>query len=159
ASPSNTCRRKQPGRPCSRRHSFTRSGSACSAPPPNSSNSSRGTAVATSSRRPHGRCGASSSRRHGGRGGSGTAGGGGGGGRGGLELSDVAGPTPPDADDLIAVDEALTRLVAVDPQAAELVNCHFFAGLSIEESAEALGLSRAGAYRLWAFARAWLRCE
>lgn len=62
-------------------------------------------------------------------------------------------------DDLVALDEALTRLAAHDPHAAELVKLHFFAGLPVEQAGEALGLSRAGAYRLWAYARAWLRAE
>src|SRR4249920_2901170 len=42
--------------------------------------------------------------------------------------------------------------------AAQIVQLHFFAGLSIEQAAEALGVSRATAYRQWSFARAWLRC-
>jgi RNA polymerase sigma factor (TIGR02999 family) len=59
-------------------------------------------------------------------------------------------------DDLPALDEALTRLAARDAQAARLVNLHCFAGLSIEQAAELLGLSARTAYRDWAFARAWL---
>jgi RNA polymerase sigma factor (TIGR02999 family) len=62
------------------------------------------------------------------------------------------------AEDILAVDEALTRLAAEDPEAARVVQLHFFAGLSVEEAAEALGVSRATAYRQWNFARAWLRC-
>jgi len=62
------------------------------------------------------------------------------------------------AEDILAVDEALTRLAAEDPEAARVVQLHFFAGLSVEEAAEALGISRATAYRQWNFARAWLRC-
>jgi RNA polymerase sigma factor (TIGR02999 family) len=62
-------------------------------------------------------------------------------------------------DDLVALDDALARLADHDPQAAELVKLHFFAGLPVEQAAEVLGLSRAGAYRLWAYARAWLRAE
>jgi RNA polymerase sigma factor (TIGR02999 family) len=63
------------------------------------------------------------------------------------------------ADELLALNEALTRLAAEDPSAAELVKLHFFSGLSIEETGELLGLSRATAYRHWNYARAWLRCE
>lgn len=59
-------------------------------------------------------------------------------------------------DDLLALDEALERLTAHDPVAAQLVKLHCFAGLSVEQAAEALDLSRTNAYRLWTFARAWL---
>jgi RNA polymerase sigma factor (TIGR02999 family) len=73
-----------------------------------------------------------------------------------LEGQDV--PIRPLPDEIVALDEALTRLTAEDPEAAQLVQLHFFAGLSIEQAAEALGVSRATAYRQWSFARAWLRC-
>jgi RNA polymerase sigma factor (TIGR02999 family) len=62
-------------------------------------------------------------------------------------------------DNLLALDEALTRLAARDAQAAQLVQLHCFAGLSIEQAAEMLGLSPRTAYRDWAFARAWLYRE
>jgi RNA polymerase sigma factor (TIGR02999 family) len=58
--------------------------------------------------------------------------------------------------DLLAVDEALERLTRQDPKAAQLVKLHCFAGLTVEQAAEALELSRTNAYRLWTFARAWL---
>jgi RNA polymerase sigma factor (TIGR02999 family) len=58
--------------------------------------------------------------------------------------------------DLLPLDEALTALAERDAQAAQLVQLHCFAGLSIEEAAEVLGLSPRTAYRDWAFARAWL---
>jgi DNA-directed RNA polymerase specialized sigma24 family protein len=58
---------------------------------------------------------------------------------------------------LLAIDDALTQLAAEDPEGAKVVKLHFYAGLSIEEAADALGLSRAGAYRHWTYARAWLR--
>jgi RNA polymerase sigma factor (TIGR02999 family) len=61
---------------------------------------------------------------------------------------------PPD--DLLALDEALTRLAADEPQVAELVKLHCFAGLAVEEAAQALGISARTAYRNWAYARAWL---
>jgi RNA polymerase sigma factor (TIGR02999 family) len=61
-------------------------------------------------------------------------------------------------EDILALDEALPRLAEQDPEAAQVVQLHFFAGLSIEQSAEALGVSRATAYRQWAYARSWLRC-
>jgi RNA polymerase sigma factor (TIGR02999 family) len=60
------------------------------------------------------------------------------------------------ADDLLALDEALSQLASVDPTKAELVKLRYFAGLSEEEAAAALGLSRATASRYWTFARAWL---
>jgi len=60
---------------------------------------------------------------------------------------------------LLAIDEALERLASDEPQAAELVKLRFFAGFSIAEAAEILGLSRTTAYEQWAYARAWLRCE
>jgi RNA polymerase sigma factor (TIGR02999 family) len=63
------------------------------------------------------------------------------------------------ADDLLALDEALERLVRHDPKAAELVKLHCFAGLTVEQAAEALELSRTNAYRLWTFARAWLHSQ
>jgi RNA polymerase sigma factor (TIGR02999 family) len=59
-------------------------------------------------------------------------------------------------DDLLALDEALERLIRHDPKAAQLVKLHCFAGLTVEQAAEALGLSRTNSYRLWTFARAWL---
>jgi len=59
----------------------------------------------------------------------------------------------------VALDEALARLAAEDADAARVVDLHFFGGLSIDEAAEALGVSRATAYRQWAYARAWLRCQ
>jgi RNA polymerase sigma factor (TIGR02999 family) len=63
------------------------------------------------------------------------------------------------SDDLLALDEALGRLTREDAVAAEIVQLRVFAGLSVEEAAEALGLARATAYRHWSFGRAWLRCE
>jgi RNA polymerase sigma factor (TIGR02999 family) len=59
-------------------------------------------------------------------------------------------------DDLIALDEALTRLEQHDPEAARLVKLRHFAGLSHGEAAEARGISRGAADRLWALGRAWL---
>jgi RNA polymerase sigma factor (TIGR02999 family) len=65
----------------------------------------------------------------------------------------------PEADHLIALDGALGRLAIEDAPAAQLVKLHFFAGLTIEKAGRMLDLSRASAYRLWAYARAWLRAE
>ena len=61
--------------------------------------------------------------------------------------------------DLEALDQALTRLAALDPDLAHLVDVRFFGGLSIEEAAEALGVSLATVKRRWAIARAWLARE
>jgi RNA polymerase sigma factor (TIGR02999 family) len=62
-------------------------------------------------------------------------------------------------DDLLALDDALGRLAGEDGVAAEIVKLRVFSGLSVEEAGDVLGLSRATAYRNWAYARAWLRCE
>jgi RNA polymerase sigma factor (TIGR02999 family) len=63
------------------------------------------------------------------------------------------------ATDVIALDEALTRLAEFDPQQAQLVELRFFGGLSIEESAEVLGVSRTTLKRNWNLAKAWLARE
>ena len=62
-------------------------------------------------------------------------------------------------EELLQIDEALERLEAEDTDAAQLVKLRYFVGLSVEEAAESLGISRATAYRHWTYARAWLRCE
>ena len=61
--------------------------------------------------------------------------------------------------DLLAVHEALERLAAVDSQQSQIVELRFFGGLSIEETAEALGVGQATIEREWKMARAWLRRE
>ena len=66
-------------------------------------------------------------------------------------------PGPGASTDWLAVDDALARLAEEDPGASELVRLKVFAGLSVDEAAEVLGLSRATAYRDWSYARAWLR--
>jgi RNA polymerase sigma factor (TIGR02999 family) len=60
-------------------------------------------------------------------------------------------------DDLLALDDALAKLAAEDPDAAAVVKLRFYAGCSVEEAAEALDISRSQAYRQWTYARAWLR--
>ena len=74
-----------------------------------------------------------------------------------VDLPDV--PAEPEVADeqLLALDAALSRFAAEDPVAARVVELRHFAGLSIEDAATALDLSRATAYRHWTFARAWLR--
>ena len=62
-------------------------------------------------------------------------------------------------EDLLALDEALTKLTSVAPQAAQLVQLRYFAGLSLPEAAKTLGVSPRTADRLWAFARVWLLRE
>ena len=61
--------------------------------------------------------------------------------------------------DIVALDEALERLAAVDPQQSRVVELRFFAGLSVEETAEALGISPATVKRDWATAKLWLYNE
>ena len=63
------------------------------------------------------------------------------------------------AEKMLAVDSALNRLADLDPAKAKLIELRFFAGLTIEEAAEAMQISTATANRMWAFARAWLQTE
>ncbi len=63
---------------------------------------------------------------------------------------------PEPVEDLVALDEALDRFAAIEPQKAELVKLRYFAGLTIEEAADALGISPATAKRHWAYSKAWL---
>jgi DNA-directed RNA polymerase specialized sigma24 family protein len=62
---------------------------------------------------------------------------------------------PPD-DDLLALDEALQNLAGEDPEGAALVRLRAFAGLTMAEAAEVMGIGRRTADRYWAYARAWL---
>ena len=62
----------------------------------------------------------------------------------------------PHMDDLMALDEALARLAQEDPVKAQLVQLRYFAGLTEEQAAQALGISRATASRYWSYAQAWL---
>jgi RNA polymerase sigma factor (TIGR02999 family) len=74
-----------------------------------------------------------------------------------LDDLDIALPEIPE--DVLALDEALTRLAAMDPKAAELVHLRFFAGLPLPEVAELLDIAPRTVDRLWAYARAWLHQE
>jgi RNA polymerase sigma factor (TIGR02999 family) len=71
------------------------------------------------------------------------------------ELPQILSPCD-EVDDLLALDEALNRLAQEDPVKADVVKLRFFVGLSIDETAAALGMSRATAVRHWTYARAWL---
>ena len=62
-------------------------------------------------------------------------------------------------EDLIALDDALTKLSAIDPQAARLIQLRYFVGRSIPDAAKALGISPRTGDSVWAFARAWLHRE
>jgi len=73
-----------------------------------------------------------------------------------VELDTALIRVDPSLVDLVAVDEALTRLEQTDPRKAQIVSLRYFAGLSIEETAGALDLSPATVKNEWAFARAWL---
>jgi RNA polymerase sigma factor (TIGR02999 family) len=73
-----------------------------------------------------------------------------------VDLPDDLAVSDARSDDLVALDEALSRLERHDPDAARLVKLRYFAGLSHQEAAETLGISRGAADRLWALARAWL---
>jgi RNA polymerase sigma factor (TIGR02999 family) len=79
-----------------------------------------------------------------------------GGGQRRVALEAVECPAPARGEDLLALDEALDGLAREAPRKAELVKLRFFAGLSVEEAADCLGISRATADRDWAYARAWL---
>ncbi len=70
-------------------------------------------------------------------------------------------PTPAELSipDLLAIDEALEKLALLDERKARLVELRFFAGLSAEEAAEALGIARSTAAEDWRFTKAWLRRE
>src|SRR5262249_38795363 len=74
-----------------------------------------------------------------------------------LDEVDAAAPEP-DAD-VLALNEALERFAAIAPSKAELVKLRYFAGLTVPQAAEALGISTTTADRYWAYARAWLHAE
>jgi RNA polymerase sigma factor (TIGR02999 family) len=74
-----------------------------------------------------------------------------------IDPADLA--APESSADLLALDEALDKLAAVDPQAAELVKLRYFAGLTIPQAAAALGVSPRTADAWWAYARVWLLAE
>jgi RNA polymerase sigma factor (TIGR02999 family) len=83
----------------------------------------------------------------------------GGGGHQRQDLIEADLPIDPPPDDILALDEALSKFARVEPQAADLVKLRVFAGMTVEETARHLGISATTAKRNWAYARAWLRRE
>jgi RNA polymerase sigma factor (TIGR02999 family) len=73
-----------------------------------------------------------------------------------VEIDDACAAIEGPSDDVIALDEALTKLAAEDPAKAELVKLRHFAGLTLDQAAEMLGISLATAERYWSYARVWL---
>jgi RNA polymerase sigma factor (TIGR02999 family) len=76
-----------------------------------------------------------------------------------VDLIDIEAPADPAFDDMLALHHALAKLEQKDRRKAELVKLRFFAGLTNEEAARALGISSSTADNDWAYARAWLRLE
>ena len=76
-----------------------------------------------------------------------------------LELKDAMATQKVQDIDLIALDHALSQLASLDPQQSRIVEMRFFSGLSIEDTAEVIGISRTTVKREWATARAWLLRE
>jgi RNA polymerase sigma factor (TIGR02999 family) len=73
-----------------------------------------------------------------------------------VDLEDVQTISQSSNEELLALDEALTRFAAQEPAKAKLVELRFFAGLTIADAARAMGISEATAERYWAYARVWL---
>ena len=76
-----------------------------------------------------------------------------------LSLEEALVVVPAATVDLLALDEALTRLARVDPQQGRVVELRFFGGLTIKETAEVIGISTATVERDWILAKAWLYAE
>ncbi len=76
-----------------------------------------------------------------------------------VEISDIDPAIEDPKLDLLALDEVLDRLAAFEPAAAKLVQLRYFAGCTLDETANLLGISLRSANRLWAYARAWLLRE
>ena len=74
-----------------------------------------------------------------------------------IDALDFAAKVTPDQ--LLAVDDALSRLAAEDPTAARIVELRYFVGMTVDEAGQALGISTTTAYRHWNYARAWLHSE
>jgi len=82
-----------------------------------------------------------------------------GGGQHRVDMPEIASAAKENDDRVLAVDEALEKFAALDPEKAELVKLRYFVGMTIEEAAKALGISERTAKRYWTFARAWLHEE
>ena len=82
-----------------------------------------------------------------------------GGGQQRVEMPQIASAALENDDRVLSVNEALEKFAALDPQKAELVKLRYFVGMTLEQAAEALGISERTAKRYWAFARAWLHEE
>lgn len=76
-----------------------------------------------------------------------------------VDLAEAGGIAPGAQDDLLDLDDALSRLEATDPLAANVVKLRYFSGLSMPQTAEALGISLRNAERNWTYARTWLHRE
>lgn len=76
-----------------------------------------------------------------------------------VEMPELASAVAETDDKVLAVNEAFERFAAIHPSRAELVKLRYFVGMTLEQAAEALGLSERTAKRHWAFARAWLHEE
>jgi RNA polymerase sigma factor (TIGR02999 family) len=74
-----------------------------------------------------------------------------------LDSQDLVSRTTPD--ELLLLDDAVAALTAEEPEAGQLVKLRYFAGLSLDQAAQVLGLSRTTAYEHWAYARVWLHAE
>jgi RNA polymerase sigma factor (TIGR02999 family) len=73
-----------------------------------------------------------------------------------VNLDEAVSCAPEPADDLLALNDALDELAGEDPVKAELVKLRYFTGLSVQEAADVLGISRATADRYWAYVKVWL---
>lgn len=76
-----------------------------------------------------------------------------------LSLAEVEIPAPESPERWLLLDDALSLLTQEDPNAAEIAKLRLFAGLSVEDAAQVLGISRATAFRHWTYARAWLQAQ
>jgi RNA polymerase sigma factor (TIGR02999 family) len=76
-----------------------------------------------------------------------------------VEIPEIGSAVDENGDKVLAVNEALEKFAVLDPQKAELVKLRYFVGMTIEQAAEALGISERTAKRFWAFARSWLHEE
>jgi RNA polymerase sigma factor (TIGR02999 family) len=83
----------------------------------------------------------------------------GGGGHRELMEEEIPDPQSDPIEDIVALDDALTKLAQINPQAAQFVELHYFSGVPRIQAAKMLSISSRSADRLWAYARAWLRRE